>query len=78
MMVVLAIGTVLITVAAWLLFKASVDYREGWARLDYWWTYPKLDAERSGDPLGFWLLLAGEIVTALALGYFAIVLMFAP
>ena len=57
--------------ATWEVFQTQREVRNGYAKFDFWWTYPKFEAVRSEDSFGFWLIVLSKVVASGLLLYFA-------
>ena len=57
--------------ATWEAVQTRREFRSGYAKFDFWWTYPKLEAVRSEDAIGFWLIVLAKVVASGILLYFA-------
>jgi hypothetical protein len=65
-------GGLLLAYAAYLTVQGAREFRTGIATLKFKWTYPQLEAERSYDPISFWLLALAKLLIVATLGYFGI------
>ena len=61
--------------ALWIVAQTIRQFRDGLARFEFWQVYPKFQASRLDDALGFWLISLSRLVLAGVLIFFVAILL---
>ena len=62
-------GGLLLLLAGYQAIRMTAEFTAGIVALKFKWTYPKLEAGRTDDPVGFWLLISVKLMIVVALAY---------
>ena len=68
------VGGALFAFALYVAATSARDFRSGIATFKFKWTYPKLEAEKSADRIGFWILSFAKLWLVIALMYVSVLL----